>query len=85
MNASNPFLGALETFLASEAFENVVYDHLARFTIIPPVVELHRNGAFTVYSRREDATFSPDTVVVEIPFGEIAEVRERLRRAFDSP
>ena len=61
------FLSALKAFLASEEFEHVVRDDLARFPVVPHVVQLYGDGTFTVFSRREDASLSPDAVVVEIP------------------
>ena len=61
------FLSALEAFLASEEFENVVHDDFARFPVFPRVVQLYGEGTFTVFSRREDDSLSPDAVVVENP------------------
>jgi hypothetical protein len=81
MMATGDFERALEAFLASSEFANVVYDDLAQLPVVPRVVELYRDGTFTVYSRREDAR-APDAVVVEIPFGTPDQVRERMRRAF---
>ncbi len=79
------FKRALDTFLASEEFEDVVHDDLAQLPVVPRVVELHRDGTFTVYSRSADALHSPDTVVLEIPpIGNPDQVREHLRRAFSS-
>jgi hypothetical protein len=81
MIAAGGFEQALEAFLASSEFANVVYDDLAQLPVVPREVELHRDGTFTVFSRREDARAS-DAVVVEIPFGTPDQVRERMRRAF---
>jgi len=81
MVATDDFEQALEAFLASSEFANVVYDDLGQLPIVPRVVELHRDGTFTVYSRREDARAS-DTLVAEIPFGTPDQVRESMRRAF---
>jgi hypothetical protein len=81
MDERSGFQGALHTFLASGEFEDVVQDDRAQLPVVPRVVELHRDGTFTVYSRREDATSSPDTVILEIPpRGTAEEVRARLHR-----
>jgi hypothetical protein len=82
MTTNTDFLLALEAFLNSQEFEDVVHDDRAQLPVVPRVVELHRNGTYTVYSKREDAVFTPDTVVVEIPpLGTPDEVRARMRRA----
>ena len=75
------FLGALDTFLLSDTFRDVVYDDRAQLPVVAHVVELHRDGTYTVYSRREDALPSPDTVILEIPaYGTPDQVRARLHR-----
>jgi hypothetical protein len=81
MHKRSGFLGALDNFLASGEFEHVVRDDLAELPVVTHVVELHRDGTFTVYSRREDATPGPDTVILEIPpRGTPEQVRAQLHR-----
>jgi hypothetical protein len=74
----------LEKFLASQDFENVVRDDLAQLPVVQRVVELHRTGTYTVYSRHRDVSGMPDALVLEIPLGDPEQVREALRRALDS-
>ncbi|MDB5077396.1 MAG: hypothetical protein JWO42_3575 [Chloroflexi bacterium] len=78
------FQHALDAFLASEDFENVVNDDVAQLPVVQHVVELRRTGTYTVYSRREDALRSPDVLVLEIPLGSPDHVRDALRRALGS-
>ncbi|HEY8286714.1 MAG TPA: hypothetical protein VIJ28_20175 [Chloroflexota bacterium] len=82
--ANSDFRGALDAFLASNAFEEVVQDDLSELPFIQRVVELHRDGRFTVYSQRGDAAVSPDTLVLGIPQGSTDMVRAALEREFAS-
>jgi hypothetical protein len=84
MMEKRDFHQALERFLASQDFENVVRDDLAQLPVVQHVVELHRSGAYTVYSRRKDVLPMPDTLVLDIPLGKPEQVAEALRRALDS-
>jgi hypothetical protein len=81
MDERSDFLGSLDRFLASGAFVDVVSDDRAQLPVTQHVVELHRDGSFTIYSRREDALHTPDTIILDIPpNGSPDEVRELLRR-----
>lgn len=74
------FQQALEGFLASHTFANIVRDDRAEDPFTHRVVELHRDGTFTVYSQRRDALASDDNVILDIPpHGSIEEVANTLR------
>jgi len=80
--AANDFRGALDAFLASEQFEEVVRDDLSELPFIQRVVELHRDGRFTVFSQRADAASSANTLVLGIPLGSEDVVRSGLEQQF---
>ena len=74
------FQQALEGFLASHTFANVVRDDTAEDPFTHRVVELHPDGTFTVYSQRRDAVASDDNVILDIPsHGTMEEVANALR------
>jgi len=74
------FQRALEGFLASDTFVNIVRDDTAEIPFVQRVVELHRDGTFTVYSKRHDAPASGANVILDIPsHGTMAEVANALR------
>ncbi|HVC80652.1 MAG TPA: hypothetical protein VNL35_09175 [Chloroflexota bacterium] len=79
---NSDFRGALDAFLASSDFEDVVQDDLAELPFIQRVVELHRDGHFTVFSQRGDAITSADTLVLGIPLGTKDAVRSALEHEF---
>jgi hypothetical protein len=82
MPESTDFRKTLEAFLASDAFSTVVHDDMGQLPVVPRVVALHRDGRYTVYSRRDEAEAAPDALVLEIPpHGDIAAVRDALRRS----
>jgi hypothetical protein len=76
------FRSALDAFLASQAFEEVVRDNLGQVPFVQRVVELHRDGRFTIYSQYADAVAAPDTLILGIPLGEPDAVRKALREEF---
>jgi len=80
--ANSDFRAALDAFLASNNFEDVVQDDLAELPFIQRVVELYRDGRFTVFSQRGDAVTSDDTLVLGIPLGAKDAVRSTLEREF---
>ena len=80
--ANNDFRGALDAFLASSDFEDVIQDDLAELPFVQRVVELRRDGRFTVFSQLGDAIISDDTLVLGIPLGSKDVVRSTLEREF---
>ncbi len=81
MTGSGGFRQALDAFLASDEFEIIVRDDRSQLPVVPRALALHRDGAFTVYSRRDEAEASLDTLVLEIPLvGDEAKIREALLR-----
>ncbi|HXT35068.1 MAG TPA: hypothetical protein VN837_05785 [Chloroflexota bacterium] len=77
---TSDFRAALDAFLASSDFEDVVRDNLSELPFIQRVVELHRDGRFTVFSQRGDALTSADSLVLGIPLGTKEAVRSTLER-----
>ena len=82
MPESTGFRQALEAFLASDDFTSVVQDNRGQIPVVPRVVALHRDGRYTVYSRRDDAESGEDTLILEIPpHGDDAAIQDAMRRA----
>jgi len=82
MPESTGFRQSLEAFVASEDFSSVVRDDRGQVPVVPRVVALHRDGRYTVYSRRDEAETAEGTLVLEIPpYGDDAAIRDAIRRA----